>query len=405
MTEQQKKTPDVSVIVPVYNVEKYIRQGLDSIAGQTLKNIEIICVDDGSTDSSSAILEEYATKDPRFKIIRQKNQFAGIARNTGFERAIGTYVAFLDSDDFFEPTLLEDAFHQCEQDDADICIYSADYYYSDTDTFSPFDTCLYRELIPNTIPFSWRDLPHQIFQLCVATPWNKLYRRSMLLKHQLRYPNLKRSEDSPFACMALACAEKITILDKVLVHYRQAHGNNQQSGTDKTPLDWFMAQMILKEELIKHDLFDVLKCSYFSFMIGNGHYYLGLMKSIDGVKQTYNSLRNELIKNQNEIRQLSDKINPWFVDIAHFFITHTCESYLFEELKKSTKSIQELKHKNDDFHKQLKSCLPALNMIKKQYQFLSRITLGKKRKKYREKTNMIDQRMREITDSDSHLGI
>ncbi len=399
MNDAEKTIPHVSVIVPVYNVEQYIRQGLDCIASQTLKNIEIICVDDGSTDSSPAILEEYAANDKRFKVIRQKNQFAGIARNTGLEIASGTYVAFLDSDDFFEPTLLEDSFHQCEQHAADICIYPADYYYSDTNTFSPFDACLYRELIPATVPFSWRDLPHQIFQLCAATPWNKLYRRSMLIEHQLRYPNLKRSEDSSFACMALACAQKITVLDKVLLHYRQAHGNNQQSGTDKTPLDWFKAQMVLKDELIQRNLFEALKCSYICFMIGNGYYYLGLMNSIDGFKQTFDALKNELLKHQDDLQQLSGKMNPWFVDTAKIFTTHTCESYLFEELRKSKQSIQALTHEQDHCHQQLKSCLPLLKIAKKRYQFLSRITWGKRRKKYQEKANIIQQGMMEITDS------
>ena len=96
----------VSVIVPVYNAEDTIRNCLDDITGQTLRETEIICVDDGSSDASVSILEEYRRKDNRIKIIRQENQGAGAARNTGMKEAQGDYLCFLDSDDRFEPVML-----------------------------------------------------------------------------------------------------------------------------------------------------------------------------------------------------------------------------------------------------------------------------------------------------------
>ena len=96
----------VSVILPVYNVSDYLRQCMDSIVGQTLKDIEIICVDDGSTDDSLAILKEYEAKDQRVKVIQQANAGAGAARNKGLEIATGEYLSFLDSDDFFEPDMV-----------------------------------------------------------------------------------------------------------------------------------------------------------------------------------------------------------------------------------------------------------------------------------------------------------
>ena len=97
----------VSVIMPVYNVEKYLRQSLDSVLAQTLSEIEIICVDDGSTDGSYDILEEYAAKDQRITVLKQQNQYAGVARNHGLEKAGGKYVVFWDSDDFFEKNALQ----------------------------------------------------------------------------------------------------------------------------------------------------------------------------------------------------------------------------------------------------------------------------------------------------------
>ena len=94
--------PKVSVIIPVYNVENYLRQCLDSVVNQTLKEIEIICVDDGSTDDSFDILQEYAEKDARIKVVKQKNQGVGFSRNKGIKLANGEFVCFLDSDDYYQ---------------------------------------------------------------------------------------------------------------------------------------------------------------------------------------------------------------------------------------------------------------------------------------------------------------
>ena len=110
----------VSVIIPVYNVEPYLKQCMDSVVGQTLKDIEIICVDDGSTDNSLDILREYAAEDSRIQIIEQKNAGAGAARNNGMRYATGKYLSFLDSDDFFEPRMLEKAYDLAEKDQADL---------------------------------------------------------------------------------------------------------------------------------------------------------------------------------------------------------------------------------------------------------------------------------------------
>ena len=99
--------PKVSVIVPVYNAQSHLRQCLDSIMGQTLREIEILCVDDGSTDGSAQILEEYKGCDPRLHVIMQENIGAGAARNRGLAEASGEYLSFLDADDFFEPDMLE----------------------------------------------------------------------------------------------------------------------------------------------------------------------------------------------------------------------------------------------------------------------------------------------------------
>lgn len=109
----------VSVIIPVYNVAPYLRRNLDSVLGQTLRDIEVICVDDGSDDGCAKILEEYAQKDPRVRVLSQKNAGAGAARNLGLAHAGGEFLSFLDSDDFFESAMLEKMVALAEADNAD----------------------------------------------------------------------------------------------------------------------------------------------------------------------------------------------------------------------------------------------------------------------------------------------
>ncbi|MCC8015955.1 MAG: glycosyltransferase, partial [Clostridiales bacterium] len=119
------KNIKVSVIIPVYNSEKYLKQCLESVINQTLKEIEIICVDDGSTDNSLKILTALSEKDGRISVLRQQNLFAGAARNNGIKHAKGKYLVFWDSDDFFEAGALSALYKKCEKENADICLCGA----------------------------------------------------------------------------------------------------------------------------------------------------------------------------------------------------------------------------------------------------------------------------------------
>ena len=113
----------VSVIVPVFNVEEYLSTSLDSILNQTLKDIEIICINDGSTDASLDILENYAKKDARIKIISKKNEGQGIARNIGLDNAQGEFIAFVDSDDFIKEDMLEKSYKKSVSKNLDLVMY------------------------------------------------------------------------------------------------------------------------------------------------------------------------------------------------------------------------------------------------------------------------------------------
>jgi len=193
----------VSFIIPVYNVEHYLRQCLDSVVHQTLQEIEIICVDDGSTDGSAAILDEYATKDPRIHIIRQRNQYAGVARNHGMKHAIGEYLYFMDSDDYADLTLAEKAYACATGTNADVVLFGGEGFSNDSGTVVNMPHLLRTPLIPAKQPFCARDIPNDIFQIVTGAPWSKLFRRQFIQREKLLYQPLHNSNDAYFVYIAI----------------------------------------------------------------------------------------------------------------------------------------------------------------------------------------------------------
>lgn len=209
----------VSVIIPVYNAEKYLRQCLDSVLSQSLKEIEIICVDDGSADKSRDILREYATADERLKIMTQENRGPGAARNSGMEAAAGRYIMFLDADDWFEPDMLSDLYETAERNSADITVCKAERF--DNRTGKTLDSAwmLKEEYLPGEA-FSPEEIAEHLFQFTYGQVWDKLFYRKFLVEKELRFPEMWAAEDTAFAYKGLLQAERICVLPEVKVHYR-----------------------------------------------------------------------------------------------------------------------------------------------------------------------------------------
>ena len=284
--EKSAEQPKVSVIIPVYNVEEYLHQCLDSVLNQTLRDIEVICVDDGSTDRSPEILREYEAKDPRVKVLYQNNLFAGVARNAGMDVARGKYYVFLDSDDFFEPQLLKLQYDQCEKHQADISICGADVYRNQTGEFVPMDWALPRYLIQK-LPGSRTELTDCVFQLSNLAPWTKMFSAEFVKRHGLRFQNLPRANDVLFCMSAMALAERITAVDRVLVHYRRGTGTNLQAGNSQTPLMFCRALRAVKNRLSAEGIYEDVRGSFVRNVMSQVVYTLD---TLEGNEQSYQIL-------------------------------------------------------------------------------------------------------------------
>ena len=215
-----KQQPKVSVIIPVFNAEAYLRECLESVVNQTLRDIEVICVDDGSTDGSLAILREYEERDKRVSVLTQTNQFAGVARNHGLRHSKGEYLSFLDSDDFFESNMLERAYYQAKKQNAEIITFRCDLYDNERNSFEVRQDSIKNENLPEKMPFAGMDVKKDIFKTFVGWTWDKLFLRDFILQNQISFQGLRTTNDLLFTYLALAKAQRITVIEDVLAHHR-----------------------------------------------------------------------------------------------------------------------------------------------------------------------------------------
>ena len=259
--------PLVSVIIPVYNVEKYLRQCLDSVTAQTLSNIEIICVNDSSTDGSLSILEEYAEKDDRIRVVTQQNGGAGAARNRGLSMASGKYLSFLDSDDFFEPDMLELAYRKAEEDRADFVVFNSNQYYTDKEKFVEVAWTLRVKEIPPYTPFSHRQMTDNIFKVFVGWAWDKLYNREFVMKNHLLFQEQRTSNDMYFVFSAVAIAKRISVVNKVLAHQRRDAKDSLSKTRENSWYCFYDALMALRGRLQEEGIFKETEKDYINYAL------------------------------------------------------------------------------------------------------------------------------------------
>ena len=248
--------PLVSVIVAVYNVDKYLSQCLDSLVNQTLRNIEIIAVNDASTDNSAGILKDYQRRYPNLRVIHcDSNGGLGSVRNIGLSAAKGQYVAFTDGDDWADITMCEALYRRAVQDDADVLIADAHVFYEDSKTFAPlFDQAIRQTLHPRlrTMPFRLSGEPRVLLLEPVA--WTKLYKRSFLRKERIHFEDgMSSYEDICFHFSVLCRASRISLTDDALSFYRQNRPGQISGMTHRKLFEVFAVFRRIQDDLVAWD--------------------------------------------------------------------------------------------------------------------------------------------------------
>ena len=211
--------PRVSLLVPIYNVEKYLRECLDSACSQTLRDIEIICINDGSKDSSRAIIQEYLDTDERFRVIDKENSGYGISMHMGLEAARGEYVGILESDDFFEPDALEKLVVAADKFNAQVAKANFWFYWS---TPEPKNE-LFEAVTPDMADRLYDTKTEYELFYRKNSIWSAIYRRDFLNENNIRFLETPGAsyQDAGFDFKVWACAERVTCLHDAILHYRQ----------------------------------------------------------------------------------------------------------------------------------------------------------------------------------------
>ena len=217
--------PKFSIIIPVYNVEEYLEECLESIINQSFKDFEVICVNDGSTDNSLEILQKYAENDERFKVLNQENQGQGVARNNALNIANGEYILFVDPDDFIELNMLEVFNERLDIQNVDVAFFDYQIFGENTKTkivrfMDEMKNTLNLNINDNFI-FNWQELVKDNFRYTAMMVWNKVYSNKFLKENHIQFAPNKHAEDHIFSISATLLANKISYIKKTLYYYRK----------------------------------------------------------------------------------------------------------------------------------------------------------------------------------------
>ena len=262
MKRKNVKMIKTSVIVPVYNVEQYLPKCLDSLINQTLKDIEIICINDESPDNCDKILEEYAKKDSRIVVLNEKNSGQGSARNRGLEIAKGKYIQFLDSDDFYEPTCCEEMYNLMEKhQDIDVACFDTNIIYDAYEDKKDSDANYFKmHFIGKT-----KVKPSMAHQLVDVNCWNKIFKKSFIDNNNLRFPEKLHYEDVGFFWFWITRANYIYFYNKKLTNYLRRRGSflgEIYEKSSKSIFDAFKVNELIYDDLIKNNKWNEYKYVY-----------------------------------------------------------------------------------------------------------------------------------------------
>lgn len=299
--------PIVSVIVPSYNAEPYITECITSVLRQSLADIEVIAVDDGSTDDTLSLLKSF--DDPRITVLASEHLNAGAARNLGMSKASGKYLYFLDADDYIAPECLETVVSAAESSDAELVVFGSHYLDDKSKSTSPIDFTMIG--IEKNHLLKGDELPDTIFQSFVGWPWDKLFSHSLVERYNLRFQEQRSSNDALFVFLTLVRAESIICLNDDLVSHRT---NNHSSLEHTRSKSWKCALDALRrigEALASEDIKREVLVSYANWV---SHFSYWNMSTLDSDALT-----------PDVAREFFSVIQQYKLDSGSYFTEADCE--------------------------------------------------------------------------------
>ena len=316
--------PKISVVVPIYNAEKYMHRCISSILNQTLKDIEIILINDGSSDNSGQIIDEYAKQDNRIKVIHQQNSGPSIARNKGMSIAKGKYIGFVDSDDYIEPNMYEELYNNASNKNIEVvmCSYNEKYLYNESEyrvksnleSGKIYDK---EEIKHNVISTFSRNDNYGFYSLC-----NKLYLKEWILKENLTIDtNRDHGEDWWFNINVFSKLNSFMYIDKELYNYVHSNKNSLMFKYRENQFDLFLDGRLKMKEIMPEEYMHYEDLNQ-RFVYEFSSYIIRTFKEVKDYKKKYILINNVL--NNEEVRESCKKVStlPIHFRLTSFFIKY-----------------------------------------------------------------------------------
>ena len=283
----------ISVIMPIYNAGEYLTRAISDILNQSLSELELICVNDGSTDNSLSIMKSFAKKDPRVKIINQPNGGTSAARNVGIGEATGDYIIFLDADDFYHKDLLLSLYEMAQRESLDIAVARFDIYDDSQNKYSmPLEEPHSGIFVQGNVT-SKNEHPDFILSSTTGYVWNKLFKASFIKNMDISFDTeLYVFEDVLFVCSAIALAERVGKVDSVLIHHRVYSEQSRARLFRKYYSQVPIVYKKLKAFLMHRGMYIPLKKGYLNFSAGRCYKIYNLLWE-DGKEKLWNLLHEE----------------------------------------------------------------------------------------------------------------
>ena len=260
--------PKVSIIIPVFNSENLLNDCLCSVQNQTLKDIEIICIDDGSTDNSLKILEDFSKKDYRFNVFHQENSGAGFSRNVALDKSNGEFILFLDSDDWIEKDSCEKLYNRATNLNSDLVLFDAVRHLPDNQSM---------DLIHflgdgsnkdfSSLVFDYELVKDKVLNAYFGVIWSKFYKKSFILENNIRFPHHKLYNDVEFHVKSMLLAKRISYFPKIFYHYNRIGQDSLQTlyVSSEEAMVFYDVMCGVKEFLLDNEFFDEFKSEFIEF--------------------------------------------------------------------------------------------------------------------------------------------
>lgn len=312
-----KELAKISVIVPVYNTGKYLKRCLETIVNQSYKNIEVIVVDDASTDDSPAIITQFLNMYDFVQYYRlPSNGGVGNARNIGISYATGDYIGFVDSDDWIDSNFYATLISNVENNNADIGICGIKTEYNNFQSSKMRYLYMYENVIDNI--YALHSLTNEYAHDIKISPIinNKIYKTSLITKNKILFDSQKRSQDNYFSFFMLIYARKIAIVPDTFYHYYQRNGSATHDFSKKYIDDYFYILKSIYDSLKERNLINIYKTEYISYVNRCIH---GLFKNLFDNEQQDEIQKNYIyyiLKKCSEIIPAKDIIN--YIDTVRF---------------------------------------------------------------------------------------